>query len=291
MTYSIVARCQNTGQLGVAVQSHWFAAGTVCWAKSGVGAVATQAMALMDHGPLGLQLMQQGMSAIQALEQRLQEDESADIRQVAMIDSSGNVAAYTGAKTIPMACHVLGDGYSCQANLMWSPNVCKVMAQTFEASEGDLANCMLAALIAAEAEGGDLRGMQSGRILVVAAEPMEKSWEEVVVDIRVDDHKDPLGELRRLLDVHTAYSSLQEDAEGIQFDLSKAKQYTEIAFWMSIELANQGLEKEAKELANIALKEHAGWRELLFRCEQVGLVGVTKETLRILLDEAPLEND
>lgn len=285
MTYSIVARCPETGQFGVAVQSHWFASGVVCWAKAGVGAVATQAMALIDHGPLGLELMAAGYSAKEALEKRLKEDDLPEIRQVAMVDSKGNAAAHTGTSTIPEASHIVEDGFSCQANMMWNATVCQAMAESYKSFEGPFAERLLASLYAAQAEGGDIRGMQSGRILVVDSEPHEKQWEETIIDVRIDDHAEPLDELSRLLAIHNAYSNLKENDSGVYFESNVAEEYPEIAFWMAVELANQGQVAESRELANIALEQYEGWRELLLRCSKNGLAGITEETVRILLDE------
>ncbi len=284
MTYSIVAKCSATGQYGVAIQSHFFATGNACWAKAGVGAVVTQAMALIDHGPLGLELMEHGLSAKEALQQRLNDDDSPEIRQVAIVDSSGIAAAHTGSQTVPEAGHVIGDGFSCQANLMWSETVPRAMADAFVNTEDDLAHRMLSALVAGQEAGGDLRGMQSGRILVVSPNKMEKTWEEIVVDVSVDDHPEPLAELTRLLDVHSVYSKLLYDDSEFHFDISDARKYPEIAFWMGVDLANSGKEVEAREFANIALQQHSGWEELLIRCSKNSLIGITEETVRILLD-------
>ena len=284
MTYSIVAKCQKTGDIGVAVQSHWFAAGVVCWAKAGVGAVATQAMSLIDHGPLGLNELEKGSSADEALEFRLSMDDNREIRQVAIIDSSGKAAVHTGSDTIPEAGHIVGDSFSCQANMMWNSSVWQSMHDQFINSQGDLADRLLSALNAAEMDGGDIRGMQSSRILVVAAEPNDKPWMDTIVDIRVDDHPEPLSELARLLGLHRAYSSLNDDS---LVEFGNTIEIPEIAFWRSIELANMGLHDEARALSSIAIREHHGWKELLIRCSKSGLAGITDETLSILLDCHP----
>ena len=284
LTYSIVARCPNTGDLGVAVQSHWFSAGVVCWAKAGVGAVATQAMALIDHGPLGINEMGKGSSAVDALELRLSMDENPEIRQVAMIDSSGTVAVHTGSETIPESGHIVGENFACQANMMWNSTVWQSMHDEFTNFHGDLADRMLAALYAAELDGGDIRGMQSARILVVSAEPNAKPWLETIVDIRVDDHPEPLTEIARLLELHRAYTSLGEET----FDESSNNmEIPEIAFWRSIELANMGRHEEARALSSIAILDHKGWKELLIRCSNSGLAGINDETVRILIDYHP----
>ena len=285
MTYSIVAKCSATGQYGVAIQSHFFASGNACWAKAGVGAVVSQALALIDHGPLGLELMEDGFSAIEALQQRLNEDENPEIRQIAMVDSSGSAAAHTGSQTVPAAGHVIGDGFSCQANLMWSDDVPQEMANAFVKTKGNLARRMLSAMVAGQEAGGDLRGKQSGRILVVCPEKMEKPWEETVVDVSIDDHPEPLMELSRLLDIHSIYSKLLNDELELDMHFSEVSRFPEIAFWMGLELANSGNEEEARKFANVALQQHSGWEELLMRCSRNNLFGITQETVRILLGE------
>ncbi len=290
MTYSIVARCPKTGQIGVAVQSHWFAAGIVCWAKAGVGAVATQAMALVDHGPLGIEQMGRGLTANEALDFRLSMDDSSEIRQIAMVDSSSGVAVHTGSDTIPEAGHIVGDGFSCQANMMWDSTVWKSMHDAFTESQGQLAHRMYHSLKAAEAEGGDIRGMQAARILVVGPEPLQKSWMETVVDIRVDDHSEPLTELGRLLEMHDAYSNLEKYRHDPSIESELSSEIPEIAFWLSIDLANNGRHEEARELAMIPLQEHPGWKQLLIRCSRNGLAGISKETVGILLDVHPESN-
>jgi uncharacterized Ntn-hydrolase superfamily protein len=192
VTYSIVARDPSTGDLGVGVQSHWFAAGDVCWARAGVGAVATQASALIEHGPFALDLLAQGRSAAETLRERLDVDGEREVRQVAVLDAGGSVAVHTGAQCIRETGHRTGDGFSCQANMMRRDTVWDAMAEAFPAAPGDLADRLLAALVAAEAEGGDLRGRQAARILVVRGEASGNPVKDVVVDLRIDDHPSPL---------------------------------------------------------------------------------------------------
>ena len=192
-TYSIVARDPDTGQLGVAVQSHWFSVGAlVPWAEAGVGAVATQSLVDPSYGPLGLDLMRAGRSAPQSLEGLLVADAHPEIRQVAMIDADGDVAAHTGTNCIPHAGHVTGEDFSVQANLMDRDTVPEAMATAFRRADGDLAARMLAALRAAQDEGGDIRGEQSAALLVVSGTPTGRPWSDVVVDLRVEDH-DEIG--------------------------------------------------------------------------------------------------
>ena len=281
MTFSIVAKCPETGNFGIGVQSHWFASGVVCWAKAGVGAVATQAMALIDHGPLGLENMKSGQSALTSLENRLNSDESPEVRQVAMIDHEGIVAVHTGSQTIPESGHIVGDGFSCQANMMWNDSVWGSMYDNFSNSKGDLAQRILSSLFTAQSKGGDIRGMQSSRILVVSSEPKEKPWEETILDLRVDDHPNPLSELERLLSLHEKYTTFNR-SNSLKHDHVKIP---ELAFWKSIELANTGRESEARDLFNFAYDHDECWRELLVRCSNEDLAGITKGTIEILLGD------
>ncbi|MDA0377881.1 MAG: DUF1028 domain-containing protein [Bacteroidetes bacterium] len=208
-TYSIVARDAITGEMGVAVQSHWFSVGTiVTWAEAGVGAVATQSFVEPAYGPLGLELMRTGRSAPQALHALVSSDDGEAVRQVAMVDALGRVAAHTGSSAIIAAGHHVGDQYSVQANMMEKASVWPAMARAFERTEGDLADRMLAALDAAQAEGGDIRGKQSAAILIVPGVSTGKPWADKIFDLRVEDHPDPLGELRRLVTMQRAYNAM-----------------------------------------------------------------------------------
>ncbi len=197
-TFSIAGVDPHTGDLGVAVQSEFFAVGSVVpWAKAGVGAVATQSIAEPSYGPKGLALMEQGIPAAEALQSLLAKDPGENARQVAMVDARGNVGVHTGSRCISYASHRTGKSYSVQANIMAKPTVPAAMVQAFESTTGDLAERMLAALDAAEAEGGDLSGRQSAAMLVVSGEPTGDLWKDRIVDLEGADHKDPLGELRR----------------------------------------------------------------------------------------------
>ncbi|MGZ5292046.1 MAG: DUF1028 domain-containing protein [Actinomycetota bacterium] len=298
MTYSIVAKDPATGDLGVAVQSHWFAAGIVCWARAGVGAVATQATALIEHGPLALDLLEGGADATAALRARLEADADREVRQVAVLGREGAVATHTGASCIPEAGHRLGDGFSCQANMMRRDTVWDAMALAFAASEGDLADRLLVALEAGEAEGGDVRGRQAARILVVRARATPRPWEDVLVDLRVDDHADPLPELRRLLGMQRAYDRLERaeeldlagDAEGALRERRLAIDGTpgnpEAAFWTAVSLGAQGRLDEARPLVALAVAADPGWGVLLRRLADRGLVPLAPEAAEGLLPPA-----
>ena len=284
MTYSIIAKCPETGQYGVGIQSHFYGAGNACWARAGVGVVVTQAMALIDHGPLGLKLMEGGVSASEALVERLREDPEPEIRQVAMLDSNGEVAAHTGSMTIPAAGHVIGVGFSCQANLMWNESVPRAKSDAFENSDGRLSERLLSAMFAGQNAGGDIRGMQSGRILVVDSHTKEKEWEGVIVDVNVDDHPNPLKELGRLLKVSSIYSEFTNNGYEFELEQSEAKEFPEIAFWTAINLANKGDLERGRELLGIALNDHDGWKELLIRCCENNFFGITKKLVDKLLE-------
>ena len=252
-TYSIVAFDEETGELGVAVQSHWFSVGfLVPWAKAGVGAVATQSFVKVDYGPEGLNRMKNGQSAEEALNSLLAEDEGEAVRQVAMIDVKGSVAAHTGTKCIYAAGHQIGKNYSVQANLMEKETVWPSMANAFERSNGDLAEKMMAALEAAEAEGGDIRGKQSAAMLIVSGNPTGIPWKDVVMDIRVDDHAEPLKELKRLIRIHRAYQHANkgdhylelEEIEKALVEYEKASEFypenPELPYWSAVTLASKG---------------------------------------------------
>ncbi|HEY8173386.1 MAG TPA: DUF1028 domain-containing protein, partial [Dehalococcoidia bacterium] len=196
MTYSIVARDATTGELGVAVQSRYFSVGSVVtWAEAGVGAVATQSLARMEYGPEGLELMRAGKSAREALDSLVAADGGSAVRQVAMIDASSNVATHTGERCIAAAGQIVGDGYSVQANMMVDDSIWPAMASMYEASRGDLADRMLAALDAAQAAGGDIRGQQSAAMLIVSGTRGEKPWDGRLLELRIEDHPRPLDEL------------------------------------------------------------------------------------------------
>jgi uncharacterized Ntn-hydrolase superfamily protein len=241
-------------------------------------------MALIDHGPLGLKLMAKGKSASEALSERLKLDPEPEIRQVAMLDSKGRVAAHTGSVTIPAAGHVMGEGFSCQANLMWNHTVPQEMADAFVNSKGNLAHRLLTALFAGQNAGGDIRGMQSGRILVVDSNAMDKEWEGIIVDVNVDDHSNPLKEIERLLKVNSIYSDFTKNGYELELDKTQAEEYPEIAFWTGINLANKGDLEKGKKLTDIALKNHSGWRELLIRCSENNFFGITEELVKQLLN-------
>lgn len=298
-TYSIVARDTLSGQIGVAVQSHWFSVGPlVAWAEAGVGAVATQSFVDVSYGPLGLEMMRAGKSTEEALRALLEADSNPELRQVAMIDASGGVAAHTGDACIREAGHIIGENYSVQANLMVSDEVWPEMARAFENTEGDLAERMLAALEAAQESGGDIRGQQSAAILIVRQKATGRIWEDRLIDLRVEDHPQPVQELRRLVNLHRAYKHENKGDEYIaQDDLDGAlREYTaaaalapnnlELLFWQAVSLINVGRESEALPLFRKVFEADRNWAILTPRLTRTGLLKVDKETLERILEQA-----
>jgi uncharacterized Ntn-hydrolase superfamily protein len=285
-TYSIVARDPATGEMGVAVQSHWFSVGSiVTWAEAGVGAIATQSLVDPSYGPKGLELMRQGVPAPKALAQLVAADTGRNGRQVAMVDATGAVDAYTGPGAIAAAGHHVGAQYSVQANMMGKPSVWPAMAKAFEAATGPLADRLIAALEAAEREGGDVRGRQSAALLIVKAKGSGKPWVggDRVFDLRVDDHPQPVAELKRLVRLQKAYThanrgdelmtekkveeALQEYAASAQL----APEIVELPFWQAVTLASIGKEAEAAPIFKAVFAKEPIWAELLGRLPAAGL--------------------
>ncbi len=275
MTYSIVARDPATGELGVAVQSHWFSVGPlVPWAMPGVGAVATQANIEVAHGPHALALLREGLDAGSALQRLLSADPGAAGRQLAIVDAAGRVAAHTGSSCMPEAGHVTADGVSCQANIMASASVWPAMLEAFERTDGPLAGRLLAALDAAESEGGDIRGRQSAALLVAPAEGEE--W-EAKISLRVEDHPEPLVELKRLVALRDAYElagqadalvneSRHDEAARLYVQASeRAPDNHELLFWAGLGAAQSGDLDTGAARVRQAIAMQPGWKVLLGR--------------------------
>jgi uncharacterized Ntn-hydrolase superfamily protein len=295
-TYSVVARDAATGELGVAVQSHWFSVGAVVpWAEAGVGAVATQSFVDPSYGPMGLALMKAGRSAPEALAALLAGDAGRDVRQVGMIDAQGRVATHTGRLNIPAAGGQLGKDYAVQANLMEKATVWPAMARAFEAASGDLAERMLAALDAAQAEGGDVRGQQSAALVVVKARSTGRPWADNVFDLRVEDHPRPLEELRRLVRVQRAYTHMGAGDDCVtvkdwacaerEYGAARAlePQNAEMAFWHAVALATGGRLKEARPLFAQAFRADPRWKELVRRLPAVEQLPQDPKVLEAIL--------
>ena len=295
-TYSIVARDAATGELGVAVQSHWFSVGSiVIWAEPGIGAVATQSFVEPSYGPLGLQLMRSGKTAEQALSALLAADDYTDVRQVGMVDAAGNVANHTGENAIVEHCNIAGEGYTVQANLMWKPTVCAAMSRAFEETEGDLAERLMVALEAGEGEGGDIRGKQSVALLVVSGDPTLPPWAGRLFDLRIEDHAEPLVEMRRLLTMARAYNLMNEgDAYMTEGRVAEAVEaYSsaealvpdshEMIFWHAATLAADGRIDESLPLFSKAFAMWPLWRELVTRLPASGLLPDDPELMEKIL--------
>jgi uncharacterized Ntn-hydrolase superfamily protein len=296
-TYSIVARDSATGEMGVAVQSHWFSVGTaVSWAEAGVGAVATQSFTNKSFGIRGLALLRSGLTARKALDSLLATDSGREVRQVAIVDAKGNVAVHTGKACIDYAGHITGNQFSVQANMMLTDKVPQAMATAFEKSTGQpLADRMLLALDAAERAGGDIRGRQSAAILVVPGRSLGEPWNERLVDLRVDDHAAPLTELNRLYRVHTAYEHMNAGDLAVEkSDMQKAMQEygaamkmfpknLEMQYWTAITLANNKQLDKALPMLRSIFKQDANWKELTRRLPKVNLLTVSAAELKQIL--------
>jgi uncharacterized Ntn-hydrolase superfamily protein len=295
-TYSIVARDPATGELGVAVQSHWFSVGSVVpWAEAGVGAVATQSIVDPSYGPLGLALMRAGRAAPEALEALVAGDAGREVRQVGMVDAQGRVATHTGRLAIPEAGGQAGTEYVVQANLMERASVWPAMARAYEAAKGDLADRLLAALDAAEAEGGDIRGRQSAAILVVKARSTGRPWADKLFDLRVEDDPQPLAELRRLVGVQRAYNHMiaGDDCVALkdwgcaerEYGAAEAMQpdNAEMSFWHAVALASNGRSEAAQPLFRKAFAADPRWRELVKRLPGVDQLPKDPKLLEAIL--------
>ncbi len=312
-TFSIVARDEATGEIGVAVQSHWFAVGQIVpWAEAGVGAVATQSFVDPSYGKLGLDLLRAGKAAPDALRALLGGDSACDVRQVAMVDARGAVATFTGGRDIAAAGGIAGDasgsaavpcgtaggmlatgrGFAVQANMMANERVWPAMAKAWAETKGDLVDRMLAALDAAQAEGGDIRGKQSAALIVVKAQSSGRPWQDRLFDLRVDDHPKPLDELRRLVALQRAYNHMnagdlavehQDNAAALREYSAAAEiaartpgvppsRLAEMIYWHAVALVNMQRVDEALPLFARAFAVEPGWRELTRRLPRSGLL-------------------
>jgi uncharacterized Ntn-hydrolase superfamily protein len=298
-TFSIVARDPATGELGVAVQSHWFSVGSIVpWAEARVGAVATQSFVDPSYGKLGLELMRTGKSGPDALKSLLAGDEGRDVRQVAMIDAQGRVDAWTGKNDIYAAGHFVGKDFSVQANLMLNDKVWPAMARAFENTKGDLADRMLAALDAAQAVGGDIRGRQSAALVVVTGKPTGQPWKDRTFDLRVDDSPEPLAELRRLVTLQRAYNHMnagdlaveKKDNEGALREYGAAEKLVpdsaEMIYWHAVALVNMGRVDESLPLFRKVFAMDKNWATLTPRLPKSGLMPDDPKLIERILLEA-----
>ena len=296
-TFSIVARDPATGEMAVAVQSHWFSVGTsVSWGEAGVGVVATQSFTNKSFGLRGLALLKSGKSAQQALDELLANDDGRDVRQVAIADNQGRVAVHTGKKCVDMAGHLTGNQFSVQANMMLSDKVWPAMARAYEQNAKlPLAERVLAALDAAQAVGGDIRGRQSAALLVVRGTATEGPWADRLVDLRVDDSAAPLPELRRLLALHRAYDHMNAGDLAVEKNDMPAAireyqaaekmfpQNLEMKYWHAISLAEKKQVPAAIKLLGPIFRADPNWRTLTARLPKVGLLTVSAAELKQIL--------
>jgi uncharacterized Ntn-hydrolase superfamily protein len=299
-TYSIVAIDKATGELGAAVQSHWFSVGSsVIWAESGIGAVCTQSFIDPSYGPLGLDLLRAGKTAEEALAGLIRSDKNESVRQVAMVDAKGRVAAHTGKNCIPEAGNYIGDGFSCQANLMLKNTVWNAMAKAFAAAQGELVDRLMAALEAGEAEGGDIRGRQSAAIIVVRGRSSGVWWKDRIYDLRVEDNPAPLVELKRLIRLNKAYNFMNKGDDLLTENKIEdaMKSYTqamemypdnaEMVFWPAVTLASTGKVAESLPLFKKVFAMDPNWVTLVQRLPQVGQLPKDRALLKKILAQAP----
>jgi uncharacterized Ntn-hydrolase superfamily protein len=299
-TYSIVAYDEASGQMGVAVQSHWFSVGSVVtWAEAGIGAIATQSFVEVSYGPLGLELMRAGKTSQQSLTALLAADKHESVRQVAMVDVKGRVATHTGKKCIREAGHQKGAHYSCQANMMSNNTVWPAMSKAYEQAKGPLVDRLMAALEAAEKEGGDIRGRQSAAILIVSTKSSGVAWKDRIFDLRVEDHKEPLKELKRLITIAKGYNHMNKGDEYLTHNnVPKAlEEYTaamniypgnpEMVFWPAVTMAASGKVEQSLPLFKKVFAQDMQWAELLKRLPEVDQFPKDKSLMEKILMMAP----
>jgi len=292
-TYSIVARDSVTGDMGVAVQSHWFnVGGIVTYGQAGVGVVATQSLVNPSYGPKGLALMKQGLSPQASLDMLLSSDEGEMYRQVAFLNSKGEVATHTGSLCISEAGHRQGKNFSVQANMMLKNTVWDAMSNAFEKTSGSLSKRMLAALKAAQYQKGDIRGKQSAAILIVKAEATGNSWEDIIMDLRVEDHRSPVVELERLVKVHKAYDFMNKGdlamehgdsvkAEELYLQAQKLFPYNlEMQYWYAINLLNNKQFTKAYPILKSIFRRDRNWKTLTSRLVQSKLLIIEDAELK-----------
>lgn len=299
-TFSIVARDPATGELGVAVQSHWFSVGSiVTWAESEVGAVATQSIVEPSYGPLGLALMRSGKTANEALKALSSVDAQAELRQVGMIDAKGNVAAHTGVKAIAAAGHLVGKDYAVQANLMRSEAVWPAMARAFESTRGDLADRLMAALEAGQRAGGDIRGKQSAAMLIVRGKSTGRPWSDKLFDLRVEDSPDPIAEMRRLVRLARAYNFMNrgdelagqqkwdEAMDQYRRGAALAPEIEELPYWVAVTLFAAGREDEALPIFREVFAKNRDWVEVTRRLPASGFLPNDPKKIERIVAQAP----
>ncbi|MEJ2543767.1 MAG: DUF1028 domain-containing protein [Calditrichaceae bacterium] len=296
-TFSIVAIDNEAGEMGVAVQSHWFSVGSiVAWAEPGIGAIATQSLVNVSFGPRGLELLKSGMKPQKALQKLLNSDEGKAFRQVSIINTNGEVATHTGEKCIADASHIIGENYSVQANMMLNDKVVPAMSEAFKNSTGPLAERMIATLKAAQAAGGDIRGQQAASILIVKTESTGKIWEDRLIDLRVEDHPDAVNEIARLLKVFRAYEhmnngdlAIEKNDEEMALQEYNAAQKMfpdnlEMQYWTAVSLANIGQMDKALKIFKDVFDSDRNWHTLTSRIAVNGLLNISEDDLKNILN-------
>lgn len=292
-TFSIVGRDPKTGEMAVAVQSHWFSVGTaVSWGEAGVGVVATQSFVNKSFGIRGLALLKEGKNPQQALEELLQNDPGKEVRQVAILDTRGRVATHTGKNCIDDAGHLNGENFSVQANMMLNKSIVPAMEKAWHTnSRQSLPERMVSVLKAAQAAGGDIRGKQSAALLVVRGEATDEPWDDRTVDLRVDDAEQPIQELERLLKTYRAYEHMNRgdlDVEHGRMEqamdeyraaMNLFPENLEMQYWTAITLASNKKIKEASAMLQKIYQQDQNWRELTRRLPKVGLLNVSAQEL------------
>ncbi len=287
---------RKTEQIGVAVQSHWFAVGALCpWIEPGVGVIATQSMVEVSYGPKGLGLLRDGKPAQLALDELLEADDGKELRQVAIVDAQGNVAAHTGKRCIAEAGHQIGNSFSAQANMMLNNTVWSAMASAFENTQDNLANRLLSALQAAQAAGGDIRGKQSASLLVSKNIKDDTPWKNILTNLRVDDHPDPIIELKRLLDIQYAYDLMNEgdnllaknenEAAKIKYQQAAklAPDIEELPFWHAVTLTDTVKLDQALPIFERVFSINKNWSLLVQRLPASGLLTKDPQVIRKIL--------
>ena len=295
-TFSIVARDPSTGEMGVAAQSHWFSVGSaVSWAEAGAGAIATQSLVNISFGPRGLELLKQGKAAQEVVRLLIDADEGRDFRQLAVVDAKGNIAVHTGKKCIRDAGHRTGVQFSCQANMMRNGKVWGAMARAYERAEGPLAERLIAALEAGQEAGGDIRGRQSSAILIVKPNASDRPWEDRLMDLRVEDHPEPILELKRLVRIHRAYEHMNAGDLAVEKNDVKTalEEYRsaealfpdnlEMKYWHAVSLANAGLLDQAMPIFRDVFSQDENWRLLTGRLPDSGILTISRKDLKKVL--------
>jgi uncharacterized Ntn-hydrolase superfamily protein len=297
VTYSIVARDPATGRFGIAVQSHYLGVGPVVpWLEAGVGAIATQASVNISFGPMGLEMLRAGQAADAVVAALVAGDEQSPVRQLGVVDAKGRAAAHTGAECIPACGHLVRDGFTVQGNLLERDTCWPAMATAYEqalAEEAPFVERLLRAMEAAEAEGGDVRGRQSAAIMVVSAELQPAPWRGRLMDLRIEDHPDPVPELRRIVAMQLAYNLLDEEGDEAKAGRGAAERYElarqmspeayELVFWRGVELATGGDVEGGRRELQIAFAADSRWRTTLKHLADAGREGVTPELTELLL--------